>query len=89
MLGRLGFRVWFRYEKYREEFSVADLVIAIDETPLGTFVELEGGEEEIAAMARRLGFGPADYLLDSYRGLFARHCQERGIAFTHMLFGSE
>ena len=33
MLERLGFRVWFRSEKYREEFALADVVIAIDETP--------------------------------------------------------
>jgi adenylate cyclase class 2 len=86
---RLGFHVWFRYEKYREEFSVARLMVAIDETPVGIFVELEGSEQEIDSMARRLGFGPADYVLDSYRGLFARHCQERGIPFSHMLFGDD
>src|SRR5829696_8070415 len=28
----LGFRVWFRYEKYREEFSHEDVIVAVDET---------------------------------------------------------
>ena len=47
ILNELGLHVWFRYEKYREEFAAEDVVIAIDETPVGTFVEIEGGEEHI------------------------------------------
>src|SRR5262244_3622794 len=71
ILEALGYHVWFRYQKYREEF-------AIDETPVGVFVEIEGGECGIANTARALGRGPSDYLLDSYRGLFMRHCQQHG-----------
>src|SRR5688500_5555756 len=29
ILSRLGFLVWFRYEKYREEFAKGDVVVAI------------------------------------------------------------
>ena len=47
VLEELGFRVWFRYEKYREEFAHEDVTIAIDETPVGTFVEIEGSERGI------------------------------------------
>jgi adenylate cyclase, class 2 len=72
VLQELGMRPWFRYEKYREEFSHEDVTVAIDETPVGVFVEIEGSEEGIAAMAEALGRGPADYLLDSYRGLFLK-----------------
>lgn len=86
ILERLGFRVWFRYEKYREEFAVGALLATVDETPLGTFVELEGDEGDIARVARTLGFEPDAYVLDSYRGLYARHCEERGLPVTHMLF---
>src|SRR5262249_39272185 len=50
VLERLGLRPWFRYEKYREEFAAEDIVIAVDETPVGTFVEIEGGEQAILAM---------------------------------------
>ena len=42
LLAELGFRIWFRYQKYREEFALEDVIIAIDETPVGTYVELEG-----------------------------------------------
>jgi adenylate cyclase class 2 len=82
----LGFEVWFRYEKYREEFALDDVIAALDETPLGVFVELEGGEAGIAAMAEALGRRPDDYVLDSYRGLFVRHCAERGVPVTDLLF---
>ena len=86
LLGELGFHVWFRYQKYREEFALDDCVIAIDETPVGVFVEIEGGERGIAAAAEALGRGPDDYVLDSYRGLFVQHCEQHGIAPTDMLF---
>ena len=86
MLDRLGFRIWFRYEKYREEFSLGACVIAIDETPVGTFVEIEGDEADVAAAARALGRAPSDYIVDSYRGLFARRCEDLGVPFADMLF---
>lgn len=82
----LGFRVWFRYQKYREEFAMEDVIVAVDETPLGTFVEIEGGDRGIADMAEALGRGPDDYLLDSYRGLFCEHRRRLGLPVTDMLF---
>jgi adenylate cyclase class 2 len=88
ILGRLGLRPWFRYEKYREEFSGSEVVIAVDETPIGTFVELEGSELGVTQAARALGRGPEGYVTESYRGLFARHCEERGLPVTDMLFGN-
>jgi adenylate cyclase class 2 len=89
LLEKLGFRVWFRYQKYREEFALDDVVVAIDETPVGIFVEIEGSETGIAAASEALGRGPSDYVLDSYRGLFVRHCQERGLPVTDMLFDGQ
>jgi adenylate cyclase, class 2 len=89
VLEELGFRIWFRYQKYREEFALADVIIAVDETPVGTYIEIEGGEQGIATATKALGRRPSDYLLDSYRGLFVRHCQERGLPVTDMLFDDE
>jgi len=86
VLGYLGFEAWFRYQKYREEFAKDDVIAAIDETPVGVFVELEGGEHGIMAMADAMGRCPADYLLDSYRGLFLKYCDERGIPHNEMVF---
>ena len=89
ILEALGLRVWFRYQKYREEFALDDVIVAVDETPVGTFVEIEGGERGIMEMAAALGRGPADYLLDSYRALFFEHCRRQGQPITDMLFDGE
>ena len=86
VLEELGFHVWFRYQKYREEFAHEDVTVAIDETPVGTFVEIEGSERGIEEMAAALARKPADYLLDSYRGLFVKHCERHGLPVTDMLF---
>jgi len=86
VLEELGFHVWFRYEKYREEFAHEDVTIAIDETPVGTFVEIEGGEEGILTMTIALGRTPSDFVLDSYRSLFMEHRRAHGLPATDMLF---
>jgi len=86
ILEELGFRVWFRYQKYREEFALEDVIVAVDETPVGTFVEIEGGDRGIVDMAEALGRGPADYLLDSYRRLYTLDCDARGVPPGDMLF---
>ena len=78
LLDRLGYRVAFVYEKYREEYEVPDALVTIDETPVGVFVEIEGTEAGITATAGRLGRGPADYMADSYRTLYVRDCLQRG-----------
>jgi adenylate cyclase class 2 len=88
ILAELGWRVWFRYEKYREEFAAEDVVIAIDETPIGVFVEIEGSEDHITRTALALGHTPRDYVTASYRSLFLDHCRERGIEAGDMLFPS-
>ena len=82
----LGFHVWFRYEKYREEFCHEEVIVAVDETPVGVFVEIEGSEQGITTMARLLGRRAEDYIVDSYRGLFLKHRDEVGIKGSDMVF---
>ena len=89
MLEELGFRVWFRYQKYREEFALDDVIVAVDETPVGTFVEIEGGEQGILTMTTALGRSPADFVLDSYRGLFIKYREEYGLTGANMVFTTE
>lgn len=82
----LGYRPWFRYQKYREEYSLLDVIVAIDETPLGTYVELEGSEAGIDEAAARLGRTRADYLVQSYHTLFQMRRQRTGDGPADMLF---
>jgi adenylate cyclase class 2 len=82
----LGLHVWFRYEKYREEFAHEDVIIAIDETPVGVFVEIEGSERGIGETAAALGRTEADYLLDSYRALFLARREALGLTGSDMVF---
>jgi adenylate cyclase class 2 len=86
ILDGLGFRVWFRYEKYREEFSVPGVTIAIDETPVGTFVELEGAEDAIRATAAALGRSEPDFIRQSYQALFTAQREAAGLAGPDMVF---
>jgi adenylate cyclase class 2 len=89
ILEELGMHVWFRYQKYREEFAAADVTIAIDETPVGTFIEIEGSEQAIEATARALGRTSADFILDSYRALFVMRGPACGLTGTDMVFAGE
>jgi adenylate cyclase class 2 len=86
IFGELGLHIWFRYEKYREEFSHEDVIVAIDETPVGVFVEIEGGEQGIEAMAASLGRSQGDYIADSYRSLFLQHRDALGLTTSDMVF---
>lgn len=70
VIDALGLRSAFRYEKYREEYRADGVVVAIDETPVGTFVEIEGDEAGIVRMTLALGRSTSDFILDSYRTLF-------------------
>lgn len=83
---KAGWQVWFRYQKYREEFEHRGIVIAIDETPVGIFVELEGEARGIAELAVALGRTPHDYIVASYYHLYCDRCAKTGRPVTHMVF---
>ena len=86
VFGELGLHVWFRYEKYREEFSHEDVIVAIDETPVGVFVEIEGSEQGIADMTVAIGRTAEDYIVDSYRSLFLQHREQYGLNGSDLVF---
>jgi adenylate cyclase class 2 len=70
ILAGLGYRPVFRYQKYRESWSWRGQELEIDETPIGTFIEIEGDEEGIRAAAIALGYAVSDYVNESYVTLF-------------------
>jgi adenylate cyclase, class 2 len=71
MLEALGYKPSFRYEKYRSEWSDSNGHVVIDETPIGTFGEIEGQPQWIDSTARRLSISVDQYLKESYAELFA------------------
>ena len=81
----LGYRVAFRYQKFRQEFGDASCIVSIDETPVGVFVELEGEADRITTLAEALGFAPDRYLTASYAGLHAQRGRALGLG-PDMLF---
>jgi len=86
VLHELGLEAWFRYQKFREEFEAPGVVIALDETPVGTYLEIEGSEEGILTVTDALGCSPADFILDSYRGLFTAFAVANNLNARDMLF---
>jgi len=92
----LGLRGWFKYEKFRTTWKLRaaarwakDLLIEVDETPVGTYVELEGPPEAIDRAAEELGYSRKEYLLKNYLTLYAEDCRRRRIEPGNMLFSSE
>ena len=86
ILERLGMRKGFRYQKYRREFQVDAVIVAVDETPIGNYAELEGSETAIYELARRMGLEKSRFLRHSYYSLYLADCRLKGNAPGNMVF---
>jgi adenylate cyclase class 2 len=89
----LGMSGWFRYEKYRTTFQLPaskswarGLLIELDETPIGIFVELEGPATAIDRAADELGYSKRDYVSKNYLVLYMEECRRKGEQPRHMVF---
>jgi len=92
----LGLKGWFRYEKFRTPYRLParlswakNLILDYDETPIGTFLELEGPGPAIDQAAKALGFSPRDYVTKNYLVLYLDDCKRQGVQPTHMLFDTD
>jgi len=92
----LGMRGWFRYEKYRTTFRLPEaahwakgLLVEVDETPIGSFVELEGPSAAIDRAAQELGFDKGDYIVKNYLALYVEDCRRQGKEPKDMVFASK
>lgn len=89
----LGMRESFHYEKYRTTFRMPKsarwakgLLIELDETLVGNFVELEGPSPAIDRAAKLLGYSKDEYVLTNYLRLHAEKCMRRGEKVGDMVF---
>ena len=83
----LGFHVWFRYEKYREEFCARGRHRR-GRRDAGRRLRRDRRQRARASprWRRRWDAGRADYILDSYRGLFLQRRDALGLTGTDMVF---
>jgi adenylate cyclase, class 2 len=86
ILGNIGLRPFFRYEKYREEFSGEGGLLCLDELPFGHFLELEGTPSSIEALSKALQLEPDTFNKRSYADLYGEHCRKLGVPFGNIVF---
>ena len=76
ILAGLGFSRRFRYEKRREEWRFERCTVALDETPIGRFVEVEGDPTAIRRAVVALGLDFAEAIPYSYARLYEERRRE-------------
>jgi predicted adenylyl cyclase CyaB len=78
VLNRIGMCVGFRYQKYRREFELDGVHVAVDETPIGNYAEFEGSEKEIRDLAGKMDISESQFLRFSYYSLYLDYCRAKG-----------
>ncbi|HEX7285895.1 MAG TPA: class IV adenylate cyclase [Candidatus Angelobacter sp.] len=86
ILGALGFKPSFAYEKFRSEWADETGHVVIDETPIGNFGEIEGPPAWIDTTAGKLEIGKEQYITASYAELFAQWRVRTRSAAANMTF---
>lgn len=94
ILQSMGLREVFCYEKIRTTYAPGRKgnagagQVEFDQTPIGDYLELEGPQRWIDAVARQLGFSRTDYVTASYVSLYFTKCREEGWKPGNMVFGA-
>jgi len=66
ILKSLGLIPVFNYQKYRTVLRKGHLIICLDETSVGNFMEMEGERHQIVKFATALGFTKKEYIKLDY-----------------------
>jgi adenylate cyclase class 2 len=83
----LGYRVVRRYQKVREEWRLGGVEVALDHTPMGDFVEIEGDRAEV--LAKRFNLDPAKAEQRSYLRLYDDYRRDHPEMPEEMIFPDE
>lgn len=86
ILTALGLERRFRYEKRREEWDLDDCRIALDETPIGNFAEIEGEPPAIRRALQRLGLDFSEAIPYGYAELYRRRRENDATLPADMVF---
>ena len=73
ILEALGFTPALIYEKHRETWTVGETEIVIDELPFGLFMEIEGAEQDIREIEKKLALKRLRTELTTYPQLTLKH----------------
>jgi len=84
VLEHLGFEAVQRYQKYREEWRLGGVIVCLDRTPIGDFVEFEG--DAAAKLAKRFGLETDAAERLSYLELYQVHRRKNPEAPREMVF---
>ena len=88
ILAALGFSRRLVYEKRRTTWKLGKAEIVVDELPFGLFMEIEGPEDEIINVEKKLAIKGLKEELQTYPELSQRHGKARGL-MTEARFRSE
>ncbi|MDY0124709.1 MAG: class IV adenylate cyclase [Anaerolineaceae bacterium] len=87
LLQALGYQVIMMYEKFRANYLMDKLVLSVDETPLGLFIELEGeSPAQVRWAADALGLDWDARINLSYSALLNIFNQSTGHTFRDLNF---
>ena len=87
LLEALGYQVVMMYEKYRANYLMDSLVLSVDETPFGLFIELEGeSPAQVHLAANVFGLDWEQRINLSYSALLKQYNQNSGNSFRDLSF---
>lgn len=75
----LGYLPALRYEKFRETWTLHGVHVLLDILPFGSYLEMEGEREAIAALCSRLGLDLAEASAATYHDLHQEFWRSRGL----------
>ena len=73
IINQLGFDYERVMEKNRSDWNLDGIKISVDELPFGFFVELEGEEDKIFKLIKKLGLNKSKKIIDTYWELFEKY----------------
>ena len=93
---KMGYQIAFRYQKYRTIYQTRavpapggqpqPVMVMIDETPIGNYVELEGTTHGVSHIAQNLGYKKREFIRETYHTLFSSYCRKNGRPPRDMVF---
>lgn len=79
ILEKIGLHPVLEYSKFREKYRVrikGEVEVCIDETRVGSFMEIEGSKEDIAHITALMGLKSSDFVKASYIELLGQEKTE-------------